>query len=312
MEPYAVLDIGTNSVKILVAKKNDAGSFSVLYDRSLIVRLGEGISTTQRLGEIPMERALDAISSLVDEARALGAREIRAVGTEALRIAQNAHAFVAKVKERLGVDVEIISGEEEARFSYRAAVSRVDTNQNVVLVFDVGGGSTELIKGCCGEPTERVSVPLGALNLHDNFFAGHSQIDSEQLNRARRFILEGLQRVNPIACSVPKETPLIGIGGTITTLLRVLMQASKQSAPALQGRLLTRSEVGEMVALFARTPLAERKNILGLEEKRSEIILAGACLVECFLESIGRSSFLISDRGLRYGLFETIVKEKIC
>lgn len=312
MEPYAVLDIGTNSVKILVAKKNDAGSFSVLFDRSLIVRLGEGIRTTKCLGEIPMERSLEAISCLVTEARALGVKEIRAVGTEALRIAQNANQFVAKVKERLDVDVEIISGEEEARFSYRAAVSRVDTNQSVVLVFDVGGGSTELIKGCCGEPTERVSVPLGALNLHDEFFAGYSQVDSERLSQARQYILYGLQRFSPIASSVPQETPLIGIGGTITTLLRVLMQTNKQSAPSLHGRLLTKENVGEMVSLFARTPLAERKNILGLEEKRSEIILAGACLVEAFLESIGRDAFLISDRGLRYGLFETIVEKKIC
>ncbi|MBP9957565.1 MAG: Ppx/GppA family phosphatase [Synergistaceae bacterium] len=309
MQKQAVIDVGTNSIKMLVAHKCASGDCKILFDRSLVVRLGEGVVSTGLLSEEAMQRSAEAFSFFVQEGRKLGVVDFYAVGTQALRIAQNSREFIDRVKKETGVEIRVISGDEEAQLSYRAAISRVGATEGVQLVFDVGGGSTELIEGRGGMSLRKVSIPIGALSLHDAFFAGVDRPDAAQLAVAREYVAEALKVVSEIADDVSADAPLIGIGGTLTTIARVILKTDRTEAPSLQGRLLRLDEVNQTIALFSSMSLAERKRIPGLEEKRAEIILAGACLVAGFLEFMHRDSLVISDRGLRYGVFEFLSEQ---
>ena len=309
MQKKAVIDVGTNSIKMLVAQRHPPGNFTVLFDKSLVVRLGEGVVSTGLLAEEAMQRAIEAFSFFVQEGRKLGVVDFYAVGTQALRIARNAQEFINRVKEKTGVEIRVISGDEEAQLSYLAAIRRVGVSAGVQLVFDVGGGSTELIEGRGGISLRKVSIPIGALALQDTFFAGVDRPDPAQLALAKEYVQESLKVVSEIADDVSMDVPLIGIGGTITTIARVILKTDRTDAPSLQGRLLLLDEVEQAISLFASVSLEERKRIPGLEEKRAEIILAGACLVAGFLEFMHRDFLVISDRGLRYGAFEFLLEQ---
>ena len=309
MQKKAVIDVGTNSIKMLVAQKSLSGDISVLFDKSVVVRLGDGVISTGVLTEEAMQRTVEAFDFLVQEGRKLGVADFYAVGTQALRIARNTRDFIDRVKQKTGVEIRVISGDEEAQLSYRAAIRRVGVSDGVQLVFDVGGGSTELIEGRGGISFRKVSIPIGALTLHDAFFAGVDCPRSVQLTRAKEYVQETLHVVRAIADDVSPDVPLVGIGGTITTMARVILKTDREEAPSLQGRLLYLDEVKESMALFASLSLEERKKLPGLEEKRAEIILAGACLVAGFLEFMHRDSLVISDRGLRYGVFEFLSEQ---
>lgn len=312
MQKKAVIDVGTNSIKMLVAQRCLPDDIIVLFDKSLVVRLGEGVVSTGLLAEEAMQRAIEAFLFFVQEGRKLGAVDFYAVGTQALRIARNAQEFIDRVKEKTGVEIRVISGDEEAQLSYRAAIRRVGVSEDVQLVFDVGGGSTELIEGRGGVSLRKVSIPIGALALHDAFFAGVDRPNSAQLALAKGYVQESLKVVTEIADDVSMDVPLIGIGGTITTIARVILKTDRLDAPSLQGRLLLLDEVEQAISLFASVSLEERKRIPGLEEKRAEIILPGACLVAGFLEFMHRNSLVISDRGLRYGAFEFLSEQSSC
>lgn len=304
----AVIDVGTNSIKMLVAQNDSLGEIAVLFDRSVVVRLGEGITSTGLLGEEAMLRGLETLSFFAGEGRVLGVSSFYAVGTQALRTAQNAAHFIQRVREKTGIEIRVISGDEEAQLSYRAAVHRVGKSEGIQLVFDVGGGSTELIEGRAGTSLRKVSIPVGALVLHDIFFAGVDRPDASLSLSAKKYVREAFEAARAIADDANGGLPLIGIGGTITTMARVILKTDRMNAPSLQGWSLLLSEVEQAIALFSSMSLEERKKLPGLEEKRAEIILAGACLVAGFLEFMCRDSLIISDRGLRYGVFESLLE----
>ena len=144
---YAAIDVGTNSVKLHVAELLDDGEWRTVVDRSEMTRLGEGIHETGRLGEQPLRRTVDAIAELADQARREGAEQIVAVGTAGLRQAANSDEFLAAVREQAGVEVEVISGEEEARLSYLAAAEALQMGDGEVGVFETGGGSSQFTFG---------------------------------------------------------------------------------------------------------------------------------------------------------------------
>ena len=163
---YAVIDIGTNSVKLHVAERSADGEWHALADRAVVTRLGEGLHGSARLGADPIARTTEAVATLVAEARALDVQELVAVGTAGLRIAENASELIAAVLEASGLDVEVISGAEEARLAVRAATAGLDLGQQELVVFDTGGGSTQFTLGAGGRVERAVQRRRGRGAVH--------------------------------------------------------------------------------------------------------------------------------------------------
>jgi exopolyphosphatase/guanosine-5'-triphosphate,3'-diphosphate pyrophosphatase len=166
---YAVVDVGTNSVKFVIGERAADGSWTSVVDRAEVTRLGEGLDASGELQEVPMARTVDAIAGMVDEARQNDVEEIAAVGTAGLRIASNSSAFVDAVRERTGLEVEVISGEEESRLAYVAVTSALDLGDGTLAVFDTGGGSSQFTFGRAWEVEERFSVNVGAVRFTERF-----------------------------------------------------------------------------------------------------------------------------------------------
>lgn len=302
----AAIDIGTNSVLLTVAERTPAGDVRVLEDRSQITRLGEGVDQERVLRPEAMDRTAEAVAAFAAQARALGASQIRAVGTSATRDARNAGDFARLLRERAHVDLEILSGEQEALLSYEAV--RGDDSLGLpagdLLVVDIGGGSAEFIYGSAEHIRFRTSLDCGAVRVTERFLHTDPPAPSER-DAAERWLQAQLATLP----NLPAETPTVGIGGTFVNLASV--QASASARPDaglvggvghLHGAVLDRAEVERQIALFAACSVADRRRIPGLEPGRADVILAGALLVRCILDRFGLPHIRVSVRGLRYGL----------
>jgi exopolyphosphatase/guanosine-5'-triphosphate,3'-diphosphate pyrophosphatase len=294
---FAVIDIGTNSVKLHVGERRAGDVWHTIVDRAEVTRLGEGLRESGALQPEPVRRTADAVVGMVGEARRAGAAEIAAVATAGMRLASNPEELVDAVQERSGVGIEVIPGEEEARLAYLAATSDLDLGNGTLAVFDTGGGSTEFTFGRPGRVEERFSLDVGAAPLTDEFdLAG--PVSEEQLDAALRSIAGQLSQLDE------RQNPakLVGLGGALTNLASVQHGLETYDSDVIQGTVLDRAEVDRQIALYrTRTP-EQRREIVGLQPGRAEVILAGACVVRTVLDKLGCDELTVSDRGLRHGL----------
>jgi exopolyphosphatase/guanosine-5'-triphosphate,3'-diphosphate pyrophosphatase len=294
---FAVIDVGTNSVKLHVGERRAGDSWRTVVDRAEVTRLGEGLHETGSLQPAPLQRTADAVVGMVDEARREGAAEIAAVGTAGMRRAENPAELVDAVRERCGVGIEVISGEEEARLAYLAATSELDVGRDSLVVFDTGGGSTEFTFGRGGRVDERFSVDVGAAQYTERFGLDGAVSDDDvaqtlQAIAADLTKLDGRQR--PAA--------LVGLGGALTNLAAVRHGLATYDAEVVQGTVLDRAEIDRQIDLYRGRTAEERRAIVGLQPARAEVILAGACIVRTVLDKLQCDELTVSDRGLRHGL----------
>jgi exopolyphosphatase/guanosine-5'-triphosphate,3'-diphosphate pyrophosphatase len=244
-----------------------------------------------------MQRTMDAIAGMADEARRKGAVEIAAVGTAGLRIANNSDAFVAAVEARCGVAIEVISGEEESRLAYLAARTGVGNAAGSLVVFDTGGGSSQFTFGHGEHVDERFSVDVGAVRFTERF--GLDRAASEDvLARALEAIDTDLARLD----GRPVPDGLVALGGAVTNLAAVRHELAAYDPDVVQGTVLDRAEVDRQIDLYRTRDADARRLIVGLQPGRAEIILAGACIVRTVMAKLGRDALTVSDRGLRHGV----------
>jgi len=294
---YAAIDVGTNSVKLNVGERLDDGEWRTVVDRSEMTRLGEGIHETGRLGEEAVRRTVDAIAELAEEARRAGAEEIAVVGTAGLRQAVNSDEFLDAVRERAGVLVEVIAGDEEARLSFLAAADALHLGTGRLGVFETGGGSSQFTFGEDGRVQERFSLDLGAVPVTERFGLDRA-VDEQTVAAAREAIASQL---GPLEGRPPLDV-LVGIGGAITNLAGVQLGLDRYEPGRVRGLELGASEVDRQIELYRTRDAEERRGIRGLQPKRAEVILAGACIVRTVLAKLGRDSLTVSDQGLRHGV----------
>ena len=294
---YAVIDVGTNSVKFHIGERTADGSWTTVVDRSEVTRLGEGLDETGELQPEPMARTVDAVAAMAAEAEEQGVLAIAAVGTAGLRIASNSQSFVDAVRGRCGVEVEVIPGEEEARLAYVAATTGLGIGSGTLVVFDTGGGSSQFTFGHGGHVDERFSVNVGAVRLTEQF--GLDRVVSEDdLAAALAAVGRELERLD----GRPAPDALAGMGGAVTNIAAVKHGLEQYDAEVVQGTVLDRAEIDRQIELYRTLDADGRRSIPGLQPKRAEVILAGACVVRTVLEKLGTDSFTVSDRGLRHGL----------
>jgi exopolyphosphatase/guanosine-5'-triphosphate,3'-diphosphate pyrophosphatase len=297
MPRYAVIDVGTNSVKFNVSERRLDGSWQTLVDRAEITRLGEGLEKTGDISPDAMERTISAIAGMVSQASEAGVAVIAAVGTMGMRIAHNSQQFIDMVEQRCGVRIEIIPGTEEGRLAYLAVKAGLGLAEGVLAIFDTGGGSTQFTFGRGSSVEEQFSLNVGAVRFTEKYgLAG--AVSQEQLKIAQDAIASELTRID----GRPSPEALVGMGGAITNIAAVKHQMAKYDPDVIQGSVIARSEVERQIEAYGCKSADERRAIVGLQPRRADVILAGACIVKIVMDKLGKDSLSVSDRGLRHGL----------
>jgi exopolyphosphatase/guanosine-5'-triphosphate,3'-diphosphate pyrophosphatase len=295
LETRAAIDIGTNSVKLLVASVSSAG-IEVVEERVVVTRLGEDLHASGRIGEEAAARTLGVLAEFVAAARERGAQGIAVVGTMGLRMAGNADEFLARSRA-LGVSIEILSGEEEARLSYRGARSILGRAEGEMCVFDIGGGSVEFASGRGDRIEKTASLPIGVRFLTDRFLRS-DPVAARELEELLLHVKTALA-VLPLRAEKP-----VGVGGTAATIAAIMRGAEPFDPARTRGTEVALVELERQIDLLRPLPVGERKKIKGLPPERADVILAGAAVARAVLAELGARSFVVSDRGLRHGLLE--------
>lgn len=295
----AVIDVGSNSIKMRIAVI-ESGRVNVIRDETEVVRLGRGMSSTGLLSEESMKLSCDTVSRMVRKARHLGAKIIIA-GTMALRTASNAGDFVRMVKDSCGLDVHVLTGEEEAKYSWRGAVDGFSIEGDAVM-FDTGGGSTEFVAGSGQKVMRTVSVPVGAVNLSERFFPADAPcVSKSSCDEAMKYIA-GLFAENDIAAFRRGNSDVIAVGGGVVAMSGVKNACENFVPSRLHRSIITQKDALRQIRLYSSLTLSERENIIGLPKSRADVILGSACIVLAALRILNAASCSVSINGLRHGL----------
>jgi exopolyphosphatase/guanosine-5'-triphosphate,3'-diphosphate pyrophosphatase len=294
---YAIVDVGTNSVKFHVGERAADGSWHTVVDRAELTRLGEGLEANGEIGSEAIDRTAAAISAMAAEAKTLGVLAVAAVGTAALRIARNRYDVVAAIRRQTGVTIDVISGEEESRLAFLAVQAGVGLGKGSLAVFDTGGGSTQFTFGRDARVEERFSVDVGAVRYTERFGLA-SAVSRDVLRTALAAISADLSRID----GRPQPDVLVAMGGTVTNITAVKHRLATYDPDVVQGSVLRRAEIDRQIELYSERDAEARRSIVGLQPKRADVILAGALIVRAVMEKLGVERFTVSDRSLRHGL----------
>ena len=304
----ATIDIGTNTVIGLDVKCGEAGVERV-RDWMEIVRLGEGLDKTGRLGKKGMGRALGALGRIVEDLKGkqiAPVDRLAVVATEAVRKAENAEEFLGRAREILGVEVEVIDGEREARLSWIATSRSIPARGEKRTVLDIGGGSTELIVGPANADVaaRAISMPIGSVRLTERILKSDVPTSEEKAELVR--VIDGV-----LATSVELEGDLVGIAGTVTTICAIALEMDAYDAEIVHGRVIGKAEVSEVVEWLGTMNAEERRQVKGLDPKRADVIYAGGVILQRVMARAGVEELTVSDRGIRWGLAYEIAEREM-
>jgi exopolyphosphatase/guanosine-5'-triphosphate,3'-diphosphate pyrophosphatase len=294
----AALDIGTNTVKLLVVAR-DGGKLTPLLEDSQTTRLGEGVDKTARLLPEAIERTAACVASFAARARELGATRIAAVATSSARDGQNRDDFLRRVRELAGIEVEVISGEREAELIFAGVCFNDKLRDASLLVMDVGGGSVEFIAGSHGQLERRVSIHAGAVRMTERFLRSDPVTPGEF--DAMMAHLRGLMEPALAQFDLAGRA-MLGTGGAITTAAAMDLCLTKFSVEAISNYRLSRERLEAMLDVLRVMTLAERRQLPGLPAARADIIVAGIAAFVVAMQLAAQPSLTVSTRGLRFGL----------
>lgn len=305
----AAIDIGTNSVLLLVAERR-GGELVALAERATITRLGQGVDAARALAPEAVERTLACLARYGEELRSLGVERVDAVGTSAMRDAAGGEAFIARARDLIGVTPRVISGPEEAELTYAGALTGLDLPaRGPRIVFDVGGGSTEIIVGDAGGTVERaVSLDVGSVRLTERHIRADPPTGAE-LEAVRADAQAALATVP--AGPLSGTPTLVGVAGTVTTLAALVRDVTPYDGARVHGARISGAEVVAITSRLAALPLAARRQLPALDPARADVIVAGSVLIEEILAWAAKVAgapvdLIASDRGVRWGLAERL------
>ena len=313
----AAIDIGTNSFHLVVARLAEHGGFEMLTGEKDMVRLGRGAGEMKELEPDAIERGIAALTRMKAVAGSFGEYEIAAVATSAVREAANRDAFLRRATDEVGIDVEVISGFEEARLIYLGVLQALPVFDRRVMVVDIGGGSTELCVGQGDRIIEARSMKLGAIRLTERFFAGITDDDHDgtvkrkAVKRCRQYVRSALA---PVVHELGGHRPEVTVGssGTASTLADMALRRRGEKARQLNGVTFDADELSEIVDELTTRTTDERLDMSGLDAKRVDIIVAGAILLDEIFRAFGIETMTISDFALREGvLFDRFGRDAI-
>lgn len=301
MSTRAVIDIGTNSVKLLVAEVSQ-GRVDPLFEGSEQTRLGAGFYETHRLQGGPIQKTAEAVRDFVEYSQRFGPDTLHVIATSAARDAVNASELIEAVRRESAQNVCVISGEQEAAWAF-AGVSSSEQFSGSLLVMDIGGGSTEFVFGANGERQAGRSFQIGSVRLLEKFRPSDPPQDFEReycLTWLRNIFTADVQPFLKEHLGTTRPT-LVSTGGTTTILARLKWKLGRYDREKIESTILTAAELAEVTRTLWSMPLEQRKTVPGMPASRADVIITGAAIFEAAMEALAFSEARVSTRGLRYG-----------
>ena len=316
-QAYAAIDLGTNNCRLLIARPAEQ-DFVVIDAFSRVVRLGEGLAQTGRLGEAAMDRAVGALAVCADKLRRRNVHLARSVATEACRRASNGGAFIERVRAETGIALDIISAQEEARLAVLGCHILLEDGIGPAVIFDIGGGSTELVLIEPGAPVPRIldwqSVPWGVVSLSET--VGEEGRDAgERLARYQRMrglVAEGFADfARRIATRQTPELRLLGTSGTVTTLAGLHLNLPHYDRSAVDGLIVPAGAMRAITTRLSTLSLAERRLLPCIGPERADLVVAGCAILEAILDLWPAPRLGIADRGIREGILRSLISAEV-
>lgn len=304
----AAIDVGTNSIRLVVAEALRAGNYRVLTEEKETARLGKDLATSGRLNPAAVERSLEALRRMKQIAAGYQVRDLRVIGTCALREASDGPEFCRRAKQETGLNIEVISSQQEAHLAFFSVARSFNLEGKNVAVADIGGGSTEIILAS-GKMIEDVyATPLGAVRMTDLYVNGQD-LANGGFGRLVAGIDHELRRFTKKLILWPHL--LIGSGGTFTSLAEMVMASKGQTNLPLRGYEVTHAEVGHLLDRLRKLPPKARRNVAGLSPDRADIIVAGVAIIDGLMRRFKVNRLQVHDRGVRDGLLLTILDQSL-
>jgi len=303
---YAVFDIGSNSIKCVMAETRARG-VRILREESISTRLAEHLIDTCELRAEAIARTLDALRKLRADAAALGVEHFRAVATSAVRDSRNRREFLAAAREVLGFRVRLLSGAEEAEIIFAGVGADPHWRGRDAFILDIGGGSAEWVQGRHGRMEKRISLPLGAVRLRERFL--HEYPVAPDTAALLVETIRG-QIAHPLAPYSLSARRLIGTGGTITCLVAIHKKLAEFDPHKIDHASLTIGQIRGLLHGFTGCTLDRLRALPGLPPKRADLIIPGTAVVLATMELLDASRLHVSIRGLRYGVLTAAIHEE--
>ena len=305
VKSLGVFDIGSNTILITVGRLSTSGKLEVLWDEGDVVRLSEGLVDGGPLQAAAKARALETLARFKSQAESLGVSDLQAAGTAAFRRAQDGSIFAKEIQEYLKIPVRILTGEEEARYSYQSAAMDFGQDGKTLGMIDIGGGSTEFVFGGSGP---NYSLPMGTVRLTEKYRPTHP-ISDEQWRKIRSDIRELLATEIPKLPTLPETWA--AVAATPASLAAVLLELPQYQPERIHGYRLKLEVLESLIERLRSLNLEARKTLPGMHPKRAELLPIGGAILAEAMSFLKMKEILVSDHGLRYGiLWEEIQKIK--
>jgi exopolyphosphatase / guanosine-5'-triphosphate,3'-diphosphate pyrophosphatase len=306
----AAIDIGSNSVRLLIAEALRGSAYRILDEERVPTRLGRAVSSQGRLDDESMEQTIAALRTFKEIAAGYQVTSLRTIATCAVRESRNGPEFCRRVREQVGLDVEVISGEREARLAFTSVQHAFDLGGKNVVVADIGGGSTEIVFATGNLVESIFSTPLGAVRLTEQFGLGEGAEGPDFLRGCER-LEEEVATVLKKRTTRPLFAPhfLVGCGGTFTTLADLMMAMKREVDVPVAGYRVSQAEVRHLLDRLRKMPLRARRGLPGMTPDRADIIIAGLAIVDALMRRFRVNMLLIHTRGVRDGLVREMIDE---
>ncbi|RPF71878.1 Ppx/GppA phosphatase family protein [Aurantiacibacter spongiae] len=312
-QSYAAIDLGTNNCRLLIARPADE-NFVVIDAFSRVVRLGEGLAQTGRLSDEAMDRALGALKVCSDKLKKRNVHLARSVATEACRRASNGETFIERVQEETGIVLDIISAQEEARLAVLGCHILLEDGIGPAIIFDIGGGSTELVLIEPGAPVPRIidwqSVPWGVVSLTETVGPegetreGRLARYAEMKRRVTDSFAEFAERIDPYRSP---DQRLLGTSGTVTTLASVHLGLPQYDRKAVDGLMVPMQSMRDISARLSAMSPEERRELDCIGHERADLVVAGCAILESILDIWSAPRLGVADRGIREGILRSLM-----
>lgn len=299
----ASIDIGTNTIRLLVCENTYDGSIEKLYINRVITRLGEGFSDKKRLlNPNALKRSLTALKDFSEVIKTYNVHKIRAVATSVVRESENGSEFVKQVAENTGLRVEVISGEEEAKLTVLGVLNSVSIKARECIIFDIGGGSTEYVHIKDSNIINLVSTNLGVVHLTEEFLRNEIETEHELAQLSLNIHKTLHQNLENFEIVSKNDLILIGTAGTPTTLAAIELKLKEYKPELVNNFVLTKKMVSLTIKKLIDIPKKDRTQIIGLEKGREDILIAGALILIETLRKYSQNSVIVSDGGVLEGI----------
>ncbi|MEQ8845363.1 MAG: Ppx/GppA phosphatase family protein [Phycisphaerales bacterium] len=300
----AAIDVGSNSIRLLIAERDEEGGYRVLDEEKVTPRLGHGLAETGMIAPDRLEEAIGAVERMKQIALGYGVAEVRVIATSAVREASNGHEFVEGVQRLSNLRTEVIGHEDEGRLAHKSVAAAFDVRKLAFAVADIGGGSTEVVFSRAGAVEKVVGLKLGAVRVAD-MFGGGGVAEGRAFDEMRQYLKGAIEVAVGTMPIRPKV--LFGTGGTYAALASIQLAGEGQAFDGVQGARLTREQVTRTLK-DVRAALAKGQGVPGLNKDRQDIIVPGAAIVEALMKALKVDELVVHDRGIRDGLMLSMLE----